>query len=107
MKPDDIVVVAARRTPIGAFQGALSSATAPQLSAAATTACYEDAGLNPEMIDTALIGCVLPAGIGQAPARQAVLACVRPELRSVSAAAVPGSDDPGIRQILDEFQDDC
>jgi acetyl-CoA C-acetyltransferase len=68
------VVVAARRTPIGAFQGALSGASAPELSAAATRACYEDAGINPELIDTALIGCVLPAAIGQAPARQAVLA---------------------------------
>jgi acetyl-CoA C-acetyltransferase len=71
---DSIVIVAARRTPIGAFQGALSGASAVQLSATASRACIKDAGLDSSDVSEALIGCVLPAGVGQAPARQAALA---------------------------------
>jgi acetyl-CoA C-acetyltransferase len=71
---DSIVIVGARRTPIGSFQGVLSGASAPELSAAATRACLTDSGIAGSDIDEAIIGCVLPAGIGQAPARQAVLA---------------------------------
>jgi acetyl-CoA C-acetyltransferase len=71
---DSIVIVAARRTPIGAFQGALSGASAVQLSATASRACIKDAGLDSSDVNEALIGCVLPAGVGQAPARQAALA---------------------------------
>ncbi len=74
-----IVIVAARRTPIGSFQGSLQGATAPQLSAAATRACLSDTGLAGSDISEALLGCVLPAGIGQAPARQAVLAAGLPQ----------------------------
>ena len=70
---DPVVIVAARRTPIGAFQGSLSAASAPELSAAATAACLADTGLDPAAIDEVLLGCVLPAGLGQAPARQAAL----------------------------------
>lgn len=69
-----IVIVAARRTPIGAFQGTLGSVAAPALSAAATRACLAGTGLAPDRISEVLIGCVLPAGLGQAPARQAALA---------------------------------
>jgi len=76
---DSIVIVAARRTPIGALQGALSDATAPQLSATATRACLQDTGIDANDVDEALIGCVLSAGIGQAPARQAVLAAGLPQ----------------------------
>ena len=68
-----IVIVAARRTPLGGFQGVLSSVSAPDLSGAATRACIADSKLSVADIDEAIIGCVLPAGIGQAPARQAVL----------------------------------
>jgi len=74
----DVVIVAARRTPIGAFQGALSPVSAPNLSAAATNACIEDIGIDVADFDEAIIGCVLPAGIGQAPARQAALAAGLP-----------------------------
>ena len=70
---DPVVIVGARRTPIGAFQGSLSAASAPELSAAATAACLADTGLDPAAIDEVLLGCVLPAGLGQAPARQAAL----------------------------------
>jgi acetyl-CoA C-acetyltransferase len=71
---DPIVIVSARRTPIGAFQGALAGATAPQLGAAAIRAAIESAGLAGADIGEVIMGCVLPAGLGQAPARQAALA---------------------------------
>jgi acetyl-CoA C-acetyltransferase len=70
---DSIVIAAARRTPIGAFQGALAGATAPQLGATAARAVLADTGLAPDAIDEVIFGCVLPAGLGQAPARQAAL----------------------------------
>jgi acetyl-CoA C-acetyltransferase len=71
---ESIVIVAARRTPIGAFQGALAGATSPQLGAAAARAALADAGLAPDAVDEVIFGCVLPAGLGQAPARQAAVA---------------------------------
>jgi acetyl-CoA C-acetyltransferase len=70
---DPVVIVAARRTPLGVFQGALSTSSAPELSAVASAACLRDSGLEPAAIDEVLLGCVLPAGLGQAPARQAAL----------------------------------
>ncbi len=74
MSQDEIVIVAARRTPIGAFQGVLAPASSPQLGAAAIGAALADAGIAPGDVDQVLMGCVLPAGLGQAPARQAALA---------------------------------
>jgi acetyl-CoA C-acetyltransferase len=73
MSNDPIVIVAARRSPMGAFQGVLSPLAAPQISAAVTAACIEDIGIDAADIDEVLLGCVLPAGLGQAPARQAAL----------------------------------
>jgi acetyl-CoA C-acetyltransferase len=70
---DHVVIVAAKRTPIGAFQGQFSSLSAPELAAAAIAAAVEQSGVKPEDFSEALVGCVLPAGVGQAPARQAVL----------------------------------
>ncbi len=74
MSHDPIVIVAARRTPLGAFQGSLSAASATDLGAAAIAASISDCGLDPAKISEVLLGCVLPAGLGQAPARQAALA---------------------------------
>jgi acetyl-CoA C-acetyltransferase len=68
-----VVIASAARTPLGSFQGALSSITAPKLGAVAITAALERAGLNPDQVDEVLMGCVLPAGVGQAPARQAAI----------------------------------
>jgi acetyl-CoA C-acetyltransferase len=73
MSSDPVVIVAAKRTPIGAFQGVLSAAPAPQLGAAAIAGVIADAGVDAADIDQVLMGCVLPAGLGQAPARQAAL----------------------------------
>jgi len=74
MSSDPVVIVAAKRTPIGAFQGVLSGATAPELGAAAIAAAIAETGIEASDIDQVLMGCVLPAGLGQAPARQAALA---------------------------------
>jgi acetyl-CoA C-acetyltransferase len=70
---DSVVILSARRTPIGAFQGVLAPVTAPQLGAAAIRGAMESAGITPEQVDEVIMGCVLPAGLGQAPARQAAL----------------------------------
>jgi len=68
-----VVIVAARRTPLGSLLGSLSSLTAPQLGAQAIRAALQDCQLEANSIDEVLMGCVLPAGVGQAPARQASL----------------------------------
>ena len=68
---DPIVIVGAARTPMGGFQGALSGATASALGGAAIHAALQRAGVAPSAVDELLMGCVLPAGQGQAPARQA------------------------------------
>jgi acetyl-CoA C-acetyltransferase len=73
MPTDEIVIVAARRTPIGAFMGQFAGVSAPELGAAAIRAVVESSGLKADEIDEVLMGCVLPAGLGQAPARQAAL----------------------------------
>jgi acetyl-CoA C-acetyltransferase len=70
---DPIVIVAAKRTPIGGFQGQFAALSSPQLASAAIAAAMEQAGIKGEDVNEAIIGCVLPAGVGQAPARQAVL----------------------------------
>lgn len=70
---DPIVIVSAVRTPMGGFQGDLKGLTAPQLGAAAIRAAVERAGIATDAVDEVLFGCVLPAGLGQAPARQAAL----------------------------------
>lgn len=73
MEQNDIVIVAAKRTPMGAMLGTLSGLTAPELGAIAHKAAIEQAGLSPSDIDEVISGCVLQAGIGQAPARQAAI----------------------------------
>ncbi|MFY2561259.1 thiolase family protein [Corallococcus terminator] len=75
----DVVIVGAARTPIGAFQGALAKLTAPQLGAVAIKAALERAGVKPETVQEVIMGCVLQAGVGQAPARQATIFAGLPE----------------------------
>jgi acetyl-CoA C-acetyltransferase len=79
MGMSDVVIVSAKRTPIGAFQGVLSPLTAPQLGAAAAKAAIEAAGVPSADIQEVIMGCVLPAGLGQAPARQAALGAGIPQ----------------------------
>ncbi|MCX7090195.1 MAG: acetyl-CoA C-acyltransferase [Legionellales bacterium] len=73
MHSKDIVIVAAKRTPIGAFLGGLSTLPAPRLGSIAHSAAIAAAQMSPHDIDEVISGCVLPAGMGQAPARQAAL----------------------------------
>src|SRR5688500_752049 len=71
---EQVVIVSAKRTPIGNFQGALSAVTAPQLGAVVAKAAVEAAGIDAGDVQEVIFGCVLPAGLGQAPARQAAIA---------------------------------
>ena len=73
MANDPVVIVSAARTPMGAFQGELKGFAAPELGAAAIRAAVERAQIRPEEVQEVIMGCVLPAGQGQAPARQAAL----------------------------------
>jgi acetyl-CoA C-acetyltransferase len=70
---EQVVILSARRTPIGAFQGSLAAMTASQLGAAVARAAVADSGLPPDQLDEVIFGCVLQAGQGQAPARQAAV----------------------------------
>src|SRR5579859_8045159 len=76
---DPIVIVGMARTAMGGFQGDLRDVAAPQLGATAIKAAVERAGLIVDDIDEAIMGCVLPAGLGQAPARQAALGAGLPQ----------------------------
>ena len=73
MSHDPIVIVNGARTPMGGFQGALSSVTAPELGAVAIKEAIARAGIQPEDVQEVIMGCVLPAGLKQGPARQAML----------------------------------
>jgi acetyl-CoA C-acetyltransferase len=83
---DPIVILSYARTPMGSFQGALAGASATELGAAALRAAVERAGIQGDSVDKIFMGCVLPAGLGQAPARQAALGAGLP--RSVEATTV-------------------
>lgn len=74
MQHDPIIIASYARTPMGGFQGVLSSLRATELGAAAVKAAVERAGLSADIIERIYMGCVLPAGLGQAPARQVALA---------------------------------
>jgi acetyl-CoA C-acetyltransferase len=95
---NEVYLASARRTPIGAFQGALAPATAPQLGAAAIAAAIKDSGLTPEQMDESIMGCVLMAGIGQAPGRQAALAAGVPQ--KVPATTVNKMCGSGLKAVM-------
>ena len=96
---DPVVIVAAKRTPMGGFQGDLAGATASELGAAAIRAALSDAGLSGDDVDQGVMGCVLPAGQGQAPARQALLGAGLPE--KVGAATVNKMCGSGMKAAMD------
>ena len=96
--PEAIAIVAARRTPMGSFQGELSPLTAADLGGAAIRACIEDAGVNPDDIDDVFMGCVLTAGQGQAPARQAAFAGGLPE--QIPATTLNKMCGSGMRTVM-------
>lgn len=94
----DIVIVAAKRTPMGGFQGCLSSVASPILAATAIKGLLADTQLAGEHIDEVLMGCVLPAGLGQAPARQATLGAGLP--LSVGATTVNKVCGSGMKTVM-------
>ncbi|MGS0683383.1 thiolase family protein [Shewanella sp. 125m-7] len=94
----DIVIVAAKRTPMGGFQGALSSVAAPKLAATAIKGLMQQSGLAGDLVDEVLMGCVLPAGLGQAPARQATLGAELP--LSVGATTVNKVCGSGMKTVM-------
>ncbi|MEM1307291.1 MAG: acetyl-CoA C-acetyltransferase, partial [Pseudomonadota bacterium] len=95
---DPIVIVAGARTPMGGFQGELAGATAPELGAAAIRAALSRASIAPEAVDEVLMGCVLPAGLGQAPARQAAVGAGVPT--SVPATTVNKMCGSGMKTVM-------
>jgi len=84
--PDPVVIASYARTPMGGFQGALTPLKATELGSIAVAAAVERAGVNPDLIERIYMGCVLPAGLGQAPARQAAIGAGLPV--SVEATTV-------------------
>lgn len=98
MSDSNVVLVSARRTPIGAFLGSLAAATAPQLGSAAARAAIESAGIKPADIQEVILGCVLPAGLGQAPARQAALGAGVP--MSVPATTINKMCGSGLKAVM-------
>jgi acetyl-CoA C-acetyltransferase len=86
MSADPVVIASFARTPMGGFQGSLSGAKATELGSAAVKAALERAGIGGEKVEQIFMGCVLPAGLGQAPARQAALGAGLP--LSVEATTV-------------------
>jgi acetyl-CoA C-acetyltransferase len=98
MAGKQVVIAAATRTPIGAFQGVLSPATAPQLGTAAILGAIGKAGIDPGDVQEVVMGCVLPAGLGQAPARQAALGAAVP--KSVPATTINKMCGSGMKAIM-------
>ncbi len=98
MPAPSIYIVSARRTPIGAFQGVFGPVTAPDLGAAAIRAALADAGIAGDAVDEVNMGCVLPAGLGQAPARQAALAAGVP--KSVPATTINKMCGSGMKAVM-------
>ncbi len=97
-KADPVVIVGAARTPIGAFQGELAGVAAPDLGATAIRAAWEGSGVQSDAPDEVFMGCVLPAGLGQAPARQAALAAGLPE--SVGCTTVNKVCGSGMKAVM-------
>jgi len=95
---ESVYIVAARRTPVGAFQGVLAGMTAPQLGAAAVRGALERAGVPGAQVDEVLVGCVLPAGLGQAPARQVSLGAGIPN--SVPCTTVNKVCGSGMKTVM-------
>jgi len=99
----DIVILSAARTPIGSFQGVLSGVAAPRLGGHAIKAAIERAGVEPGAIDQVYMGCVLQAGLGQAPARQATIAAGCPT--STGAVTVHKVCGSGMRAMMTAAND--
>jgi acetyl-CoA C-acetyltransferase len=95
---DPVVIVSARRTAIGSFQGQFSNVSTTQLGAAAIEAAVADAGVQKEQLSEVIMGCVLPAGLGQAPARQASLGAGLP--KSVPCTTINKVCGSGMKAVM-------
>lgn len=95
---NEVVIVSGTRTPVGTFNGALGTLTSPQLGAIVIKEAVKRAGIEPASIDEIIMGCVLQAGIGQAPARQAGIAAGIPE--TVSATTVNKVCGSGLKAAM-------
>jgi len=99
----EVVILSAARTPIGAFQGAFRNVAAPELGARALVGAVERAGIEPGELEQVYMGCVLTAGVGQAPARQAALgAGCTPATGAITFNKVCGS---GMRSLMSAAND--
>src|SRR5512139_2882806 len=98
MSTDPIVILSAARTPMGSMQGALSDVSATDLGATVVKAAVERAGIKGDEIDRIYMGCVLPAGLGQAPARQAAIKAGLP--KSVQATTVNKVCGSGMQTVI-------
>ena len=98
MAKQSVVILGARRTPIGAMLGIYATVAAPALGAAAIRAALASAGADPGVVDEVIMGCVLPAGLGQAPARQAALAAGLPQ--SVPTTTVNKMCGSGMKAVM-------
>ncbi len=94
----EVVIVGAARTPVGSFFGSLAMVPAPRLGAQAIKAALERAGIKPEQVDEVIMGCVLAAGVGQAPARQASIYAGIP--RSAGALTVNKVCGSGLKSVM-------
>ncbi len=96
--PNEAVIVGAARTPIGKFMGSLATIPAPQLGAIAIGEAVRRAGVDPALVDEVLMGCVVPSGMGQAPARQAAIGGgIPPQVGAVTLNKVCGS---GLKTVM-------
>ncbi|WP_028387976.1 acetyl-CoA C-acyltransferase [Legionella fairfieldensis] len=98
MEPNEIVIVAAKRTPMGNMLGGLSPLSAPELGAVAHQAVIEQAGISAAEIDEVITGCVLQAGIGQAPGRQAAIKAGIPN--SANATTINKMCGSGMKAVM-------
>jgi acetyl-CoA C-acetyltransferase len=102
---NDTLILAARRTPIGAFQGVFTPLTAVELGATAAQAALADAGVGGDAVDEVVFGCVLPAGLGQAPARQvAIAAGVDPRSPATTINKMCGSGMKAVMLAADQLR---
>ena len=94
----EVVITAAKRTPVGSFQGSLSSITAPKLGSVVIKNLIDESKIDPNQIDAVIMGCVLTAGLGQAPARQAALGAGLPN--SVECLTINKMCGSGLKSIM-------
>ncbi len=104
MNPSDVVILSAVRTPMGSFQGELAASSGPQLGAVAIAGAIARAGIGADQVHETVMGCVLPAGVGQAPARQAArFAGVPDSVPATTISKVCGSGMKAIMVAMDQL----